>query len=104
MTEEQLLERIAELCHKQWSDWMKYFLNKCHYDSNGDIVVHREYISNLELQINADYKELSEIDKEKDRREANKFLSIFREYNDKEDEESLLSEYGPDWARHIGLI
>lgn len=103
MTDNQLVEKIAELCHDQWSGWMKYFLGKCHYDSNGNIVIHRDYVDSLKLQINAKYKELSEIDKDKDRREGNRFLDIFNKYIESKNEESMLSEYGPDYMKIIGL-
>lgn len=101
--DDKLREMIADLCHTQWSGWMKYLLSKCHYDSDGNIVIHRDYIDNLKVQMNTRYRELSEIDKNKDRLEASKFLAIFNGYIDCKNEEAMLSEYGPEYMKKIGL-
>ena len=59
-------ERLAELEHKQWAHWTEYMLNNLTADN---IVRWRQ-------QINTPYSELSEKEKDSDRKWANKVLDI----------------------------
>ena len=81
-----LREELANLCHEQWSGWMEYLFNKC------DMVPQKEMYATSEeekvpvipeyfykkwmRQIITKHKDLSEEEKESDRKEADKFLCI----------------------------
>jgi len=71
-------EGLAELCHEQWSDWMKYFINKCACMPDGGRNVSAAYVTNLLKQIDTKYKDLSEEEKNSDREESDKFIKYFR--------------------------
>jgi hypothetical protein len=92
MTEEQILEKFAAMCHEQWSGWTKWIFEKC--DENKDLyghvkgllaikesVIPKNFEERWKMQMTTDYKDLSEEDKEKDRREARKFLDILKKEN-----------------------
>ena len=61
-----LLEKLAELEHKQWETWTQYMLDH-------DTIVNR---MRWQRQSLTDYRELSEEDKEKDRIWARKILQV----------------------------
>ena len=67
VTEEEILEKLAELEHEQWSHWTTYFLkNRC-------------IVSNLhrwQIQSKKSYNNLSEEEKESDREWARKVLAV----------------------------
>lgn len=74
-------EKLADLCHKQWSGWMKYLFSKCEtlptLSLNGDIIVIPTWaVERWKRQINTPYKDLSEEEKNSDRKEADKFIEL----------------------------
>jgi len=81
LKEKQLEEEIADLCHKQWSNWMKYLFSKCYDFKLGLLIIPEEYVKGLKKQINTEYKDLSEEEKESNRIEARKFIKLFKRKN-----------------------
>jgi hypothetical protein len=73
----EMIEILADLCHQQWSGWMKWLFKKCGMNQQGDCVIPREYYKSLCRQMETDYQNLSEVEQDSDREEAEKFLSIF---------------------------
>lgn len=88
---ELIREKLAELCHKQWSGWMEYLFEKCSRVTfteswknidNTESFDRKEYdavipgwaIERWQRQMNIDYKDLSEEEKESDRKEADRIL------------------------------
>jgi hypothetical protein len=71
-------EVLAELAHEQWSGWMKYFLGKCNLAGtvDGALIVPGPYFENIWRQIETPYHDLSEVEKESDRQEADKVLAL----------------------------
>lgn len=66
MTEETLLEKLADLEHRQWQSWTAYFLSN----------LTKENEVRWSEQALKNYAQLSEEDKEKDRVYARKVLEI----------------------------
>jgi len=64
---ETIREKLAELEHKQWSHWMKYLLLERHDDK------HRE---TWLWQMKTPYDDLSEKEKDSDRRWADKVIKL----------------------------
>ena len=61
---DDLIERLAELEHAQWAHWTKYMLDNLTPDN----------ILRWRKQVETPYKELTEIEKESDRKWANKVM------------------------------
>ena len=59
-------EKLSAQIHEQWANWTKHML------SNLD----ESHIGNWKKQISTPYSDLSEEDKDKDRREADKIIEI----------------------------
>ena len=77
-------EKVAELCHSQWADWMDYLFEKSipykpgevqNYE--GSLIIPKWAVDRWKRQTNTPYTELSEDEKESDRKEADKFIALF---------------------------
>lgn len=64
-----LRERLAALCHEQWSGWMRYLFEHCS-------LIPESFVIRWKRQMNTPYTELSEEEKESDRKEADRFLTL----------------------------
>ncbi len=86
-------EKLAELVHKQWSGWMEYLFDKCSKvvwtetwknqdnTSSFDVkeytsVIPRWAVDRWSRQVATDYQDLSEEEKNSDRKEADRVLNI----------------------------
>ena len=76
-------EKIAELCHKQWIVWMEYLFSKSipykpgevqNYE--GAVIIPKWAVDRWTRQMNTDYFNLPDNEKESDRKEADKFLVL----------------------------
>jgi hypothetical protein len=86
-SEQSLRERLAELCHAQWSGWMRYMLDDC--DSSVCPAVrgpnaehpqprlqHADYLARWRRQMATPYADLSDAEKDSDRAEADRFVAL----------------------------
>jgi hypothetical protein len=69
-------EALAELCHEQWSGWMEYLFSKCSLEGDPQRIPDWA-LKRWTRQMNAPYSELSEEEKDSDRREADKFIALW---------------------------
>jgi len=69
ITGEVLLETLADLEHKQWIHWTKYFLRHHHY---------KNFRKRWKKQTETSYLELSEKEKEPDRVWAKKVIQVIK--------------------------
>lgn len=76
MEKKQLVELLAEYAHTQWSGWMKYLFEKCETNINNDVVIPQWAVQRWKRQIETNYKDLSESEKESDRKEAIGMLEV----------------------------
>lgn len=73
--EQKAREDLASLCHAQWSGWMKYLFSKCQdATETGATIIHPDYENRWVRQMNTPYADLSEEEKESDRKEADRFM------------------------------
>ena len=77
-------EKLAELCHDQWSNWMEYLFQKCtHNIHTGEMTIPAWAVDRWKRQMSTKYEFLSESEKESDLKEADKFIKLWGE-NDKD--------------------
>lgn len=90
--EEDFVEKGADLEHTRWSKWQEYFFSKCKTgridedDKEVVLVLPRSLYDRWWLQINTLYSELSEAEKESDRREVRQYLPLIQEVISQEKE------------------
>ena len=72
---EELFEQFASTQHDIWAHWMKYQLSKCERKTDGSLVIPPDLVHRWEDQMNADFDELSEEEKDSDRDIVTKFMS-----------------------------
>jgi hypothetical protein len=89
-SEQSLRERVAELCHAQWSGWMRYMLGDCdssvcHAVSGPNAehprprLQHADYLARWRRQLATPYADLSDAEKDSDRAEADRFIALIAE-------------------------
>ena len=71
-------EKLADLAHDQWSGWMQYLFEKSIFNKDGTITIPKWAVDRWTRQMQTDYKDLPEEEKESDRVEAEKMLAIFK--------------------------
>ena len=74
--EELVREKLANLCHEQWSGWVRYMFSKGVFNADGTWTMPAWAVERWKRQMETSYSELSESEQDSDRNEADKFLSI----------------------------
>lgn len=69
-------EKLAEYAHTAWSAWMKYLFGKSKTTEHGAVEIPAWAVERWQRQMNTPYDQLSEAEKESDRAEADKMLSL----------------------------
>jgi hypothetical protein len=75
----ELLELLADLEHDRWSRWQQYLHSQCIKNKDGSLTIPKEKVDRWERQIATDYSELTEDEKESDRKEARKALKLIKD-------------------------
>ena len=79
-TEDLMVEALANLCHNQWSGWMKWMLPKVlDNPKHTDPQFIETWTARWKRQMTTQYSELPETEKESDRNEARKILQVIKE-------------------------
>ncbi|MBM4340625.1 MAG: hypothetical protein FJ110_13915 [Deltaproteobacteria bacterium] len=69
-------ELLSSYAHEAWSGWMKYMLKKTTPGFNGTVIIPRKLVERWTRQMNTNYRDLPEDEKNSDRDEADQILSI----------------------------
>jgi len=71
-----LREKLADLCHRQWSGWTEYMFSKGTLHDDSSLTLPPWAVERWTRQINTPYTDLSETEQNSDRIEADKFLAV----------------------------
>lgn len=71
-------EKLADLEHDRWSGWMRYLFSKGTFNDDGTWTMPKWAVEHWQRQMNTPYAELSESEKESDRKEADKTLAVIK--------------------------
>ncbi len=74
--ESRLIEELAEYAHNAWAGWMQYLFSKCERRTDKTYLVPLWAVDRWWRQMQTDYSDLPDNEKESDRVEARKMLSI----------------------------
>jgi len=81
MSREELVEALSDKEHASWARWMEYLFSKCETYMAGDsLVIPGHLVRRWRGQVETPYSELSEQEKESDRKEVAHILPIIEAY------------------------
>lgn len=69
-------ESLSEYAHEAWSGWMIYMFSKMTLNDDGTATMPKWAVERWTRQMNTKYSELPESEKDSDRDEADRILSI----------------------------
>ena len=79
MANENNVEKIAAIAHQQWSAWMLYLFKVSFVNKDGSYTIPKWYVDRWKRQINTEYSQLPENEKESDRDEARLYIQAMTE-------------------------
>ena len=71
-----LIDDLAALEHERWAHWQRYMHDNGHLEPDGSITLPAELVRRWQSQIETDYGELSEAEKESDREQVRRYLPL----------------------------
>lgn len=74
--ETEFIEEAADLEHERWARWQYYLHSKCIWNNDGTLTIPAELVERWQRQIVTPYAELSESEKESDRKEARTYVPL----------------------------
>lgn len=76
----ELIEILAAIEHDRWSHWQSYLHSKCKKNDDGSLTMPRELVEKWNTQIETNYYDLTEKEKESDREQVMKYLNYILEF------------------------
>lgn len=73
-----LLETLASIQHEIWSHWMSYLFSVATRNEDGSFTIPEEKASRWRRQMSTSYSELTEMEKNSDRGQALKIISLLK--------------------------
>lgn len=82
---EEFIEEGSNLEHDRWARWQQYFFSKCGISissmtENVNLTLPRVLFERWKRQIETKYSELSELEKESDRKETRNYLPLIKKH------------------------
>lgn len=77
--ESEFVESGASIEHDRWARWQKYMFSKGTVDENGVFHLPKEFVDRWFRQIDTHYSELSEAEKESDRKESRTYIPLVQQ-------------------------
>ena len=75
----ETIEELADLEHDSWARWMKYLFSVSKKNEDGSVTIPKDKVERWERQMNTDYNDLSNKEKESDRKEVRKFIKVVKD-------------------------
>ena len=79
MKEKEIIEKLADYEHDRWSRWQKHLFSKCINNNDGSMTIPKEFVDRWTRQINTNYIDLSEQEKDSDRKEAIRIIECIKD-------------------------
>ena len=78
IVKEELIEKLSDLEHDSWARWMKYLFNVSTKLLDGSVLIPKESVHRWTRQMNTEYENLSEEEKESDRKEVRVVIDLLK--------------------------
>jgi len=90
--DKETIEKLAEIEHTRWADWQRWvhtkFIEYKDVKNPKEVVcLEREWVNRWDNQIQTNYKDLSEKERDSDRKQVKRYLPIIQNLLDKQREE-----------------
>lgn len=78
----ELFEKLAEKEHERWAHWQKYMFTVCKENPNNkdELIIPAWAVKRWTRQINTEYEDLSEKEKNSDREQVLKYWYLINDY------------------------
>ena len=76
---DELFEKLAAIEHERWADWQRYLHSRCTRNIFGErfgLTIPAELVDQWERQIATPYADLSEHEKDSDRKQVRRYWSL----------------------------
>ncbi len=80
MTRDELIEALSDKTHESWARWMSHLFRISPQQEDGSVLIHPHHVKRWWQQIETPYDQLSEQEKQSDRKEVERLLPIIDEY------------------------
>lgn len=84
-----LVEEMAAMEHTRWSKWQSYLHSKCIKNEDGSLTIPAGLVVHWERQISTPYSQLTEPEKEADRREVRPYIEYATQTTTRVREETI---------------
>ena len=74
-----LIEKLSDYEHDRWSRWQMHVFNVSSKNADGSVTIPKYYVDRWQKQINTLCKDLTESEKDSDRKEAIRIMDIINE-------------------------
>ena len=78
----EAIEDLADQEHDSWSRWMEHLFKKSKKNPDGTVTIPKNKVDRWERQMKTDYDDLSNKEKESDKKEVRKFVKIMKNHED----------------------
>ena len=85
MKDDDIIELLADFEHDRWSRWQKYLFSKCIVNVDGSLTIPKELVDRWARQMDTDYDNLSEQEKNSDRKEAIRIIKCIEKMRTSDD-------------------
>ena len=75
-----LIEFLSAKEHKRWTKWQRYLHSNCIKCEDGSLIIPKEKVERWERQINTDFEDLSEEEKQADRNQVYEILNNIKNF------------------------
>lgn len=79
--ENDLIELLSSKEHQRWAKWQKHLHSCCTQNEDGSLTIPKEKVDRWNRQIKTDYENLSEKEKDSDRKQVVKILETIKNYH-----------------------
>lgn len=69
-------EKLANVQHQIWAHWMRYLFSVCEHNEDGSYTIPATMATRWQRQIETDYDKLSDAERDSDREQADKVISV----------------------------
>ena len=74
----EVIEDLADLEHDSWARWMEHLFKVSEENEDGTVTIPKDKVNRWKRQIETEYEDLSNKEKESDRKEVRKFVKIIK--------------------------